>query len=122
MFALVLGTLGAIFVCDMQFDISPQFFMQSSLESVLLEDLLSGLAKTPVFGFIIAIVGCHFGLRTTGGTEGVGTSTTRTVVVVSICDPGRRLHPHEALHRALRWRVRMSGPAASLDPTESMRG
>jgi phospholipid/cholesterol/gamma-HCH transport system permease protein len=29
-------------------------------------------------------VGCHFGLRTTGGTEGVGLSTTRTVVVVSI--------------------------------------
>ena len=34
--------------------------------------------------FIIAIVGCHFGLTTTGGTEGVGQSTTRTVVVVSI--------------------------------------
>ena len=45
---------------------------------------LRGLAKTPVFGFLIAIIGCHFGLRTTGGTEGVGTSTTRTVVVVSI--------------------------------------
>ena len=49
-----------------------------------LSDLLSGLAKTPVFGFLIAILGCHFGLRTTGGTEGVGLSTTRTVVVVSI--------------------------------------
>ena len=40
--------------------------------------------KTPFFGFIIAIVGCHFGLHTRGGTEGVGASTTRTVVVVSI--------------------------------------
>ena len=39
---------------------------------------------TPFFGFIIAIIGCHFGLRTTGGTEGVGLSTTRTVVAVSI--------------------------------------
>jgi phospholipid/cholesterol/gamma-HCH transport system permease protein len=47
-------------------------------------DFWSGIAKTPVFGFLIAIIGCHFGLRTTGGTEGVGTSTTRTVVVVSI--------------------------------------
>lgn len=84
MYALVLGTVGAIVICDVQFDISPQFFLRSSLESVLLEDVWSGLAKTPVFGFLIAIIGCHFGLRTTGGTEGVGTSTTRTVVVVSI--------------------------------------
>jgi phospholipid/cholesterol/gamma-HCH transport system permease protein len=83
-YALVLGTVGAVVICDAQFGISPQFFMRSSLESVLLEDVWSGLAKTPVFGFLIAIIGCHFGLRTTGGTEGVGTSTTRTVVVVSI--------------------------------------
>jgi phospholipid/cholesterol/gamma-HCH transport system permease protein len=84
MYALALGTVGAIVICDLQFQISPHFFLQSSLESVLLEDVWSGLAKTPVFGFLIAIIGCHFGLRTTGGTEGVGTSTTRTVVVVSI--------------------------------------
>lgn len=83
-FALSLGTVGAILVCYAQFDISPSFFMQSSLESVQMGDFLSGMAKTPIFGFIIAIVGCHFGLRTSGGTEGVGLSTTRTVVVVSI--------------------------------------
>jgi phospholipid/cholesterol/gamma-HCH transport system permease protein len=84
MFALALGTVGAIFICYYQFDIAPEFFIQSSLETVQMGDLLSGLLKTPVFGFIIAIVGCHFGLRTSGGTEGVGLSTTRTVVVVSI--------------------------------------
>jgi phospholipid/cholesterol/gamma-HCH transport system permease protein len=84
MFADALGTLGALFVCDVEYDIRPRLFMQSALESVLLTDLFSGLAKTPVFGFIIAIVGCHFGLTTRGGTEGVGQSTTRTVVVVSI--------------------------------------
>ena len=83
-FALTLGTLGAIFICYFQFDISPSFFVQSSLESVTLGDFLSGVMKTPIFGFIIAIVGCHFGLHTKGGTEGVGLSTTRTVVVVSI--------------------------------------
>ena len=38
------------------------FFMRSSLEVVHLGDFFSGLAKTPFFGFIIAIVGCHFGL------------------------------------------------------------
>ncbi len=83
-FAFSLGTLGAIFICRFQFGISEQFFVESALETLQMSDFLSGLAKTPVFGLIIAIVGCHFGLRTTGGTEGVGLSTTRTVVVVSI--------------------------------------
>jgi phospholipid/cholesterol/gamma-HCH transport system permease protein len=84
MFANALGTVGAILVCWLEFDINPTLFMRGALESVTMGDLLAGLAKTPVFGFIIAIVGCQFGLTTTGGTEGVGTSTTRTVVVVSI--------------------------------------
>ena len=83
-FAFSLGTMGAIFICRFQFGISEQFFVQSALETLQMADFISGLAKTPVFGLIIAIVGCHFGLRTTGGTEGVGLSTTRTVVVVSI--------------------------------------
>jgi phospholipid/cholesterol/gamma-HCH transport system permease protein len=83
-FAFALGTLGAVFICRYQFGISEEYFMQSALETLQMSDFLSGLAKTPVFGLIIAIVGCHFGLRTTGGTEGVGLSTTRTVVVVSI--------------------------------------
>jgi phospholipid/cholesterol/gamma-HCH transport system permease protein len=83
-FADTLGTLGAIFVGDVEYGIAPRLFLRSALESVWLIDLFSGLAKTPIFGFIIAIVGCHFGLTTTGGTEGVGQSTTRTVVVVSI--------------------------------------
>ena len=83
-FADVLGTLGAMGVCQFEYQIRPLLFMQTALESVTLSDLASGLAKTPVFGFIIAIVGCHFGLTTRGGTEGVGQSTTRTVVAVSI--------------------------------------
>lgn len=84
MYALALGIGGAVFVCSAQFDISPTFFINSSLESVRIMDFVAGIAKTPFFGYIIAIVGCHFGLRTTGGTEGVGLSTTRTVVAVSI--------------------------------------
>jgi phospholipid/cholesterol/gamma-HCH transport system permease protein len=83
-YALALGIAGAILICALQFDISPTFFINSSLEAVRITDFVAGTAKTPVFGYIIAIVGCHFGLRTTGGTEGVGLSTTRTVVAVSI--------------------------------------
>jgi phospholipid/cholesterol/gamma-HCH transport system permease protein len=48
------------------------------------QDFLSGLGKTPFFGFLIAILGCHFGMTTRGGTEGVGRSTTTSVVVVAI--------------------------------------
>ncbi len=83
-FADTLGTLGALAVCALEYDIRPRLFIRSALEVVRMSDLFSGLAKTPVFGFLIAIVGCHFGLTTTGGTEGVGQSTTRTVVVISI--------------------------------------
>ncbi len=84
LFSIFLGTLGAMLVCSLEYGINNQYFIRSSLQIVQLSDLFSGLAKTPVFGYIIAIVGCHFGMRTTGGTEGVGRSTTRTVVVVSI--------------------------------------
>ncbi|MBX3224668.1 MAG: ABC transporter permease [Labilithrix sp.] len=83
-YALALGIGGAVIICSAQFDISPTFFINSSLESIRIMDFVAGVAKTPFFGYIIAIVGCHFGLRTTGGTEGVGLSTTRTVVAVSI--------------------------------------
>jgi phospholipid/cholesterol/gamma-HCH transport system permease protein len=83
-FANTLGTLGAITVGWLEYDIRPRLFIRTALESVTMSDLFAGLAKTPFFGFIIAIVGCHFGLSTQGGTEGVGQSTTRTVVVVSI--------------------------------------
>ena len=47
-------------------------------------DFIQGLAKPFVFGGIISITACYFGLATTGGTEGVGLSTTRTVVTASI--------------------------------------
>jgi phospholipid/cholesterol/gamma-HCH transport system permease protein len=47
-------------------------------------DFIMGLTKPFVFGGIIAISGCHYGLQTSGGTEGVGLATTRTVVLASV--------------------------------------
>jgi phospholipid/cholesterol/gamma-HCH transport system permease protein len=47
-------------------------------------DFIQGLSKPLVFGGLISITACYFGLGTTGGTEGVGISTTRTVVTSSI--------------------------------------
>jgi phospholipid/cholesterol/gamma-HCH transport system permease protein len=83
-FALVLGFTGAMVITDLQFDIPSSFFLRTALSAVTLADFVSGMLKTPVFGAIIALVGCHFGMITTGGTAGVGNSTTRTVVVISI--------------------------------------
>lgn len=82
--ALVVGFGGAMLITDIQFNIPAAFFLTSALGTVTMADFLSGMFKTPFFGAIIALVGCHFGLNTTGGTAGVGNSTTRTVVVISI--------------------------------------
>lgn len=82
--ALVLGFTGAMLITDFQFGIPSSFFFYSALGTVTMKDFVSGMIKTPFFGAIIALVGCHFGMITRGGTEGVGNSTTRTVVVVSI--------------------------------------
>ncbi|HVR18835.1 MAG TPA: ABC transporter permease [Polyangiaceae bacterium] len=82
--ALVLGFTGAMVVTDLEFHIQWKFFYKSALTAVTLMDVVAGMAKTPFFGAIIALVGCHFGLTTTGGTAGVGQSTTRTVVTISI--------------------------------------
>jgi len=51
---------------------------------IIPNDFIQGLSKPFVFGGIIAITACYYGLTTSGGTEGVGRSTTRTVVVASI--------------------------------------
>jgi phospholipid/cholesterol/gamma-HCH transport system permease protein len=83
-FSLVLGFAGAMLITDLQFDIPAAFFFRSALGTVNMTDFLAGMLKTPFFGAIIALVGCHFGMTTKGGTAGVGNSTTRTVVVISI--------------------------------------
>jgi phospholipid/cholesterol/gamma-HCH transport system permease protein len=51
---------------------------------IIPNDFIQGLLKPFVFGGIISITACYFGINTTGGTEGVGQSTTRTVVLSSI--------------------------------------
>jgi phospholipid/cholesterol/gamma-HCH transport system permease protein len=82
--ALVLGVGGAMLIADTQFGIPASFFFRSALGSVSMMDFLSGVIKTPVFGALIALIGCHLGMITRGGTAGVGASTTRAVVAISI--------------------------------------
>ena len=49
-----------------------------------LADIAQGLVKPVFFGFIIATIGCFYGMNTKGGTQGVGRSTTQAVVVSSV--------------------------------------
>lgn len=62
---------------------SAQFWTQA-YQNLHNEDVTMGLLKPVIFGFIISTVGCYFGLSTSGGTQGVGRSTTQAVVVASV--------------------------------------
>jgi len=83
-FANLIGVLGGLAIANAQFHIAPNFYLQTIFDAVTLEDVTSGLVKTFVFGWIIAMVACFQGLDTTGGTVGVGRATTRTVVTASV--------------------------------------
>lgn len=80
----LVGILGGFFVATIFLGISPSLFLTSAYDRLDYSDLVQGLAKPPIFGFLIAIVGCHRGLGTYGGTEGVGRSTTQAVVTSMI--------------------------------------
>ena len=82
--AFILGMISSMLVAALSYGIPMEFFFSTALDSLQINDFVSGVAKTPFFGFLIALLGCYFGLQTRGGTEGVGRSTTRAVVVVSI--------------------------------------
>ena len=82
--AVVLGVMGGLLIATTQFGITPNFYLDTIYSTVTVEDFLSGVSKTFVFGWIIAMVGCFAALETKGGTVGVGRSTTTAVVVASI--------------------------------------
>lgn len=59
-------------------------YWSSTWRALEYNDITQGLLKPLVFAIIISLVGCFYGIRTTGGTQGVGLSTTRAVVVASV--------------------------------------
>jgi phospholipid/cholesterol/gamma-HCH transport system permease protein len=79
-----LGTLGGLIVARSLLGLSTSQYMSSAQEAFRQNDVIGSLIKAIVFGLIIAIVGARSGLRTRGGTEGVGRSTTQSVVTASI--------------------------------------
>jgi len=72
------------FVADSLLNIGPQQYWTSAWQALEYNDLTQGLVKPLVFAVDIALVGCFYGMRTVGGTEGVGRSTTKAVVVASV--------------------------------------
>lgn len=80
----ILGILGGMVISRYEFQIDYQLYYNTVTRNLTPADILSGLGKTVVFGFIIAIVGCYKGLETVGGTEGLGRATTATVVTSAI--------------------------------------
>ena len=63
-----------------ELDISLHFFLQALPDAVPVANLYIGLAKGAVFGFLIALIACHFGLRVQPDTESLSTHTTASVV------------------------------------------
>jgi phospholipid/cholesterol/gamma-HCH transport system permease protein len=78
------GVIGGLVVGITMLHISTNQYLSSAWNALTYWDLLGGLIKPVVFGATLAIVSCHCGLRTEGGTQGVGLSTTRAVVASSV--------------------------------------
>jgi phospholipid/cholesterol/gamma-HCH transport system permease protein len=82
--ACFIGILGGLIIAVGSLHLSSNFYIRSVIETVKYNDLASGVGKTFFFGFTIGLIACYNGLRTTGGADGVGRSTTATVVTASI--------------------------------------
>jgi phospholipid/cholesterol/gamma-HCH transport system permease protein len=81
----VLGILGGLLVAVVELRMTAQDYLSSIWNTLMISDIASGLGKTFFFGLEIAAIGCYNGLNVEGGATSVGTSTTRTVVIASIC-------------------------------------
>ena len=80
----IIGVLGGYLICINLLNFNPSVYLQNTYNFVEFIDIFSGLVKAAVFGFIITFIGCYFGFNTKGGAQGVGQSTTYSVVSSSI--------------------------------------
>jgi phospholipid/cholesterol/gamma-HCH transport system permease protein len=79
-----MGLVGGGFAAWLLLGLDTHQFWSSAWQTLVFSDVFMGLFKPVVFGFIIATVGCYYGLSTKGGTQGVGRATTQAVVVAMI--------------------------------------
>ena len=78
------GLFGGMIVAVFDREVDPYLYWNTIAYWVVIRDFLTGLVKSLVFGLIVTLIGCYNGLATEGGTEGLGRSTTATVVQVAM--------------------------------------
>ncbi len=80
----IIGVFGGYLVAVYKLGFNPANYLQSTWDFVQPMDVISGLVKAAVFGFIITLMGCYHGYTSRGGAQGVGAATTNAVVSASI--------------------------------------
>jgi phospholipid/cholesterol/gamma-HCH transport system permease protein len=83
-FADACGLFGGYIISTGMMGMSSQLYLRSTWDALLPSDIFGGLMKSTFFGFFIALICTHYGFRTKGGAEGVGVSTTKSVVAASM--------------------------------------
>ncbi len=79
-----MGLIGGYIVASFTLRLDPVSFWTRAINILEFSDLMQGLTKPLVYGFILATVGCYQGLNVKGGTQGVGRATTQAVVTASV--------------------------------------
>jgi phospholipid/cholesterol/gamma-HCH transport system permease protein len=78
------GLIGGWMVSTLLLGLNSFQYWHTAYQSLAYKDVLMGLVKPVLFGYVIATIGCYYGLTTKGGTQGVGRSTTQAVVAASV--------------------------------------
>lgn len=78
------GMAGGWVIAVNQLGVTSSLYWSSTIDGLFMQDTWMGLIKPLFLGFVIVTIGCHVGLRATGGTQGVGRATTKAVVAGSI--------------------------------------
>jgi phospholipid/cholesterol/gamma-HCH transport system permease protein len=78
------GMVGAWIVTVTQLKVASSVYWNSVVDGLYIQDVWMGLVKPFFIGFTITSIGCHVGMRTRGGTQGVGRATTNAVVAASV--------------------------------------
>jgi phospholipid/cholesterol/gamma-HCH transport system permease protein len=80
----LVGLSGGAFIAQFLLGLDAHQYWSNAYQTLVFEDVFMGLMKPVIFGFIIATVGCYYGLSAKGGTQGVGRATTQAVVAASV--------------------------------------
>jgi phospholipid/cholesterol/gamma-HCH transport system permease protein len=80
----ILGVFGGFIIATVSLGFAPGIYLHNTIDFMQTQDVVSGLAKAAVFGFLIALMGCYHGYNSRGGAEGVGSATTSAVVAASV--------------------------------------